>query len=94
MFVIFCNNFYFQALYSWNPNDPQSLVAVVKEIIDQYKEYQYELIKQYSRKVEFEYQSLHELGLLQDAEVYVHRNAQVTLFPTMICNIWIALYSH
>ena len=66
-----------QALQYWNPVNPNSLTEVIKEIIHQYKQYQYQLIKKYSKTVEFEYDSLQQLDIYSDTEIYMHWNAQV-----------------
>jgi hypothetical protein len=67
----------FQSLQYWNPEDPNSLTAVVKELLEQYKQYQYELIKTFSQKVAFEFESVQQLETLTSMEVFVHRGTQV-----------------
>jgi hypothetical protein len=64
-------------LQYWNPEDPNSLTAVVKELLEQYKQYQYELIKTFSQKVAFEFESVQQLDTLTSMEVFVHRGTQV-----------------
>lgn len=66
-----------QSLQDWNPDNPGMLTAVVKEVITQYKQHQYHLIERYSKKVQFEYESLQQLDILKNTEVFLQRNAQV-----------------
>jgi hypothetical protein len=64
-------------LQYWNPEDPDSLTAVVKELLEQYKQYHYELVKTFSEKVAFEFDSVQKLETLASMEVFVHRGTQV-----------------
>jgi hypothetical protein len=64
-------------LQYWNPEDPNSLTAIVNELLEQYKQYQYDLIKTCSAKVAFEFESVRQLDTLTNMEVYVHRGTQV-----------------
>ena len=61
----------------WNPDDANSLTAVIKELLEQYKKYQYELIKNFSQKVQFEFESIQELDTLTSMEVHVEKPVQV-----------------
>ena len=67
----------FQSLQYWNPENPNSLTGVVKELLEQYKQYHYELVKTFSEKVAFEFDSVQKLETLTSMEVYVHRQTQV-----------------
>ncbi|XP_028396356.1 BRISC and BRCA1-A complex member 2-like [Dendronephthya gigantea] len=64
------------SLHYWNPENGNSLTAVVKELLEQYKQYQFELVKNYSQKLEFELESVRQLDTLTSIEVYVHRDTQ------------------
>lgn len=66
------------SLQDWNPDNPGMLTAVVKEVITQYKQHQYHLIERYSKKVQFEYESLQQLDILKNTEVFLQRNAQMS----------------
>ena len=68
----------------WNPDDPNSLTAVVKELLEQYKEYQHELVKNFSQKVQSEFESVQQLDTFARMEVYVHRGTQVSVQMRLI----------
>ena len=67
------------SLQYWNPEDPNSLTEVVKELLEQYKQYHYALVKTFSEKVAFEFDSVQKLETLTSMEVYVHRQTQTAL---------------
>lgn len=66
------------SLQDWNPENPCMLTAVVKEIITQYKQHQSQLIKKYSKNVQFQYESLKPLDILNNTEVFMQQNAQMS----------------
>lgn len=50
----------------------------MKELLEQYKEYQHELVKNFSQKVQTEFESVQQLDSFASMEVYVHRGTQVS----------------
>ncbi|XP_046848390.1 BRISC and BRCA1-A complex member 2-like [Xenia sp. Carnegie-2017] len=64
------------SLQCWNPEDHGSLMAVIKELLEQYKKHQLELLKESSPIIQHEFESVHELSTCTIIEVFVLRNSK------------------
>ncbi|XP_014667014.1 PREDICTED: BRCA1-A complex subunit BRE-like isoform X2 [Priapulus caudatus] len=60
-----------ESLGNWNSHNPSALLSVVRELLEQYREYQVSLITKDSR-LHFEYQSLLERFCKKADEVEIH----------------------
>ncbi|KAK2150929.1 hypothetical protein LSH36_382g03000 [Paralvinella palmiformis] len=60
-----------QNLVDWCPSDPECLLKAIHELLSEYREYHYSLLKQHSR-LTFEYESLMKEYNLSSPDIEVH----------------------
>jgi hypothetical protein len=76
----------FQSLCNWNSADPNSLLSVITELLQKYRQYHLSLLN--GTLLEYEYNSLTDGSAAnchsEDVEIYVARQNGVCLLKTLL----------
>ncbi|KAJ8044838.1 BRISC and BRCA1-A complex member 2 [Holothuria leucospilota] len=72
-----------KSLVNWDPDDPLSLKCVISELVDMYKAFQVEEIKQHTR-LQFEYSSLINTGKFTEMEIHMPHRRLMQSWETMV----------